>query len=61
MSDEWPCPKCGSTNTWRDGVDVGVGVIYGPIHCYDCGYSEPSAYDEDFDADVEEFLLGETP
>jgi hypothetical protein len=51
MTDK--CPNCDSTETWRDEVDVGVGIIYGPLHCNDCHYREPSAYDEDFDADCE--------
>lgn len=32
------CPQCGE-ECYRDEVDVGVGVIYGPWGCY-CGWSE---------------------
>ena len=53
---ERTCPHCGSTNVWCDEVDVGVGIIYGPLHCDDCHFVEPSAYDEDFDADVEDLF-----
>lgn len=37
------CPKC-EQDCFRDEVDVGVGVIYGPYGCY-CGWSESSEYD----------------
>ncbi len=53
MTEIDKCPKCGSLEVWRDEVDVGVGIIYGPRNCDECGYTEPSAYDENFDADVE--------
>lgn len=39
------CRKCGSDNTHRDSVDVGVGVIYGPLGCGDCLWSECPEYD----------------
>lgn len=39
------CPKCGGTELWQDSVDVGVGVIYGPFGCPECGWSEDSDYD----------------
>jgi len=39
------CPNCGSEEVWRDEVDVGVGVIYGPYGCADCGWSESAKYD----------------
>jgi hypothetical protein len=38
------CPKCGAQDCWRDSVDVGVGVIYGPYGC-PCGWSESTEYD----------------
>ena len=38
------CPKCGG-DCWRDDVDVGVGIIYGPWGCEDCGWSEDPRYD----------------
>ena len=51
MKDRTPCPHCGGTDTWCDEVDVGVGIIYGPLHCNDCHYVEPSAHNDDFDAE----------
>lgn len=33
------CPKCGG-QTDQESVDVGVGVIYGPLGCIECGWSE---------------------
>lgn len=39
------CPKCQNTEIYQDSVDVGVGVIYGPMGCPDCGWSEDSTYD----------------
>ena len=40
------CPKCGGT-AYADGVDVGVGYYYEPLHCA-CGWSEMcSEYDEE--------------
>lgn len=38
------CPKCGG-ETYQDSVDVGVGVIFGPRGCIECGWSEDSEYD----------------
>ena len=37
------CPKCGEECD-RESVDVGVGVICGPLGCY-CGWSEDPQYD----------------
>lgn len=39
------CPKCGERGCWRDSADVGVGVVYGPWGCPDCGWSEHGEYD----------------
>ena len=39
-----PCPKCGG-ETYQDSVDVGVGVIYGPLGCIECAWSEDPDYD----------------
>lgn len=39
------CPKCGSGECWRPDADVGVGTIYGPWGCPDCGWSEYPEYD----------------
>lgn len=43
--DQKLCPKCGCDELWRDEVDVGVGIIYGPWGCPDCGWSESEQYD----------------
>lgn len=32
------CPKCGGT-AYAEGIDVGVGYRYEPLHC-ECGWSE---------------------
>ncbi len=39
------CPKCNGEYLDRDEVDIGVGFIYGPYGCFDCGWSEDSEYD----------------
>jgi hypothetical protein len=41
--DEMKCEECGG-DCYRDEVDVGVGVIYGPWGCPGCGWSESSIY-----------------
>jgi hypothetical protein len=38
------CPKCGEECN-QDEVDVGVGIIYGPLGCYSCGWSDNPEYD----------------
>jgi hypothetical protein len=38
------CPKC-STPVWRESVDLGVGIYYGPYGCPECGWSEWKEYD----------------
>jgi hypothetical protein len=43
LTAERICPKCGD-DCWRESVDVGVGVIYGPYGC-SCGWSEHEEYD----------------
>lgn len=46
QGDEQDCPKCGVEGAlWRDSVDVGVGVMYGPWGCRNCGWSSDPAYD----------------
>lgn len=40
-----PCPKCKCEETHQDSVDIGVGVIYGPLGCPNCGWSEDERYD----------------
>ena len=39
-----PCPKCGG-ETYQEAVDIGVGVIYGPLGCIECAWSEDPKYD----------------
>ena len=41
---EKSCPKCGA-ECWRDSVDNGVGIQYGPWGCSNCGWSEDPEYD----------------
>lgn len=53
MEDQKTCPKCGNTDLHRDSVDVGVGVIYGPLGC-SCGWSEDDCYDLDKDGGVQD-------
>lgn len=38
------CPKCGELCD-QESVDVGVGVIYGPYGCSNCGWSSDEYYD----------------
>lgn len=40
MYQDLECPMCKGTNTWRDNVDNGIGYVYGPWHCSDCGWNE---------------------
>ncbi len=39
------CPKCKCDELHRDEADVGVGIIYGPWGCPQCGWSEHPSYD----------------
>lgn len=43
--DAFHCPKCKSTDCFRDEVDIGVGIQYGPWHCNSCGWFELGAED----------------
>lgn len=55
------CPSCGSTDTWRDEVDIGVGIQEGPWRCSECGWAEEDQYDfpgEPVDDDDEELEVG---
>lgn len=38
------CPKC-NCECDREEVDVGVGIIYGPYGCPQCGWSQDPEYD----------------
>lgn len=42
--EKMDCPKC-KAECWRDHADVGVGIIFGPWGCPECGWSESSEYD----------------
>jgi len=45
MTVEGVCPRCDGKELWQESVDVGVGVIYGPWGCPNCGWSESPEYD----------------
>lgn len=38
------CPRCGE-ECQRDSANVGVGILYGPWGCPNCGWSEWEEYD----------------
>lgn len=41
MSEQFPtCPVCGGRAS-RPEADVGVGIIFGPASCENCGWVEP--------------------
>lgn len=40
------CPNCTAGECWRDEVDIGVGIQYGPWRCSDCGWYEGHEADE---------------
>lgn len=42
------CPRCDSPDTFREEVDIGVGIQYGPLHCRSCGFDEQEELDEMF-------------
>lgn len=44
MTEKFECPKC-KTDCHREEADVGVGIIYGPWGCPECGWSESEEYD----------------
>lgn len=44
MHDTCKCPYCDELCD-RESADVGVGVIYGPWGCDNCGWSEAPEYD----------------
>lgn len=45
MMVEHECPSCGGM-CHRDSADIGVGVVYGPWGCPECGWSEYEEYDQ---------------
>ncbi len=46
------CPQCNG-NLWRDEVDIGVGVQYGPWRCEDCAWYEGHEADAATDAEAD--------
>jgi hypothetical protein len=44
MDETQQCLKC-SADCYRDSVDIGVGVMFGPWGCPNCGWSENEKYD----------------
>lgn len=44
MSDVRNCPHCAESCD-RESCDIGVGRIYGPWGCSNCGWSEYPEYD----------------
>lgn len=44
LAEKCNCPRCGE-EAWREEVDVGVGIIFGPWGC-PCGWSEYEEYDQ---------------
>jgi hypothetical protein len=47
------CPQCNEPCD-QDEVDVGVGVIYGPARCLNCGWYEGHQINEIIDNEREE-------
>jgi predicted nucleic-acid-binding Zn-ribbon protein len=43
-AEQFTCPKCGGDCS-RDDADIGIGIIYGPWGCGNCGWSENPEYD----------------
>lgn len=39
------CPKCNAICD-QDGVDIGVGVLYGPLYCTECYWSQAMPSDD---------------
>lgn len=58
--DPMQCPKCGG-ECYRDEVDIGVGIMYGPWGCLECGWSSSPEYDrsEGMKYDEEGYLLNQ--
>lgn len=46
FEQEQPCGNCGSTDTSREHVDVGIGIVWGPWGCPECGWSEDPHYSQ---------------
>ena len=39
------CPKCGET-IYSEGIDNGIGYVYPPFHCDECGWVERCGYEK---------------
>lgn len=44
LDKKFDCPNCGYS-AWRESVDVGVGILFGPWGCQ-CGWSESDEYNK---------------
>lgn len=45
MTDEKTCLRCGC-ECYRDEVDIGVGIQYGPWVCQECGWNQNDEIDQ---------------
>jgi len=45
MAGDAYCPSCGGALAC-DSVDIGVGLMQGPLYCTDCGWNENSGPEE---------------
>ena len=45
LDAEDKCPVCGCVLT-REEVDIGVGTMYGPARCDNCGWSQEGKADK---------------
>lgn len=53
------CPWCGSTALDAHFVDIGVGIQQAtPFQCLDCRAQQMSGYDDNTEADPEEYRKG---
>ena len=39
------CPECGG-HCYQESADIGVGIIYGPNGCEECGWSDWPEYNQ---------------
>ena len=46
------CDVC-QHDCWREGVDIGVGIEYGPWRCARCGWTEDDWVEEHIEPDYE--------
>lgn len=43
-ADDDTCPNCGGKLD-QDWANIGIGVVYGPAGCHNCGWSEEEQFD----------------